>query len=98
VDERRILERLTVHARKPEARAAEPRPLARTSGLTLTVDGKEPALSSTHGAETVASRYGAASLGMTQRCEQCDASLTEIDHYGELIGCITCNRWRWRET
>jgi hypothetical protein len=31
------------------------------------------------------------------RCKQCHQPLVEIDHYGErLIGCIECNRWKWR--
>jgi hypothetical protein len=32
-------------------------------------------------------------FGKCDRCHQ----LIEIDHYGErLIGCIECNRWKWR--
>jgi hypothetical protein len=30
-------------------------------------------------------------------CSHCHGPLIEIDHYGErLIGCVECNRWRWR--
>jgi hypothetical protein len=30
-------------------------------------------------------------------CPHCRRPLIEIDHYGErLIGCIECNRWKWR--
>jgi hypothetical protein len=32
---------------------------------------------------------------MRETCDQCDAPVIEIDHYGErLIGCIECNRWQ----
>jgi hypothetical protein len=31
---------------------------------------------------------------MTERCNQCDQELIEIDNRGErLAGCLTCNLW-----
>jgi len=34
-----------------------------------------------------------------ERGYNCGQHLIEIDRYGErLVGCVACNRWRWRSS